>query len=133
MSATVHVSANSRRNVIPVWWALAFGGLTTVGLGVLTYGLLILDALVYGTTKVIAPETGIAVPEGDRYGLAFAVGVIVNLVSGPALIWLATRTRARTWPPVALGLCAALVAAVAATCALLLTLGINPIDFVLAL
>jgi hypothetical protein len=126
------VPAESRRNVVPMWWTLGFGALTTVGLAVFTYGLLLFDALVYGTTKVIAPETGLAPPNNDRYGLAFAVAVIVNLVSGPVLIWLATRTRARTWRPVALGLCAALVAAMAATCALLLTLGINPVEFVLA-
>lgn len=129
----VHVSAKSRRNVVPVWWALAFGGLTTLGLGVLAWGLLIMHALSYGVANVIAPETGLAAPEGSRYVLALAVGVIVNLAGGPTLIWLAIRTPARAWPPVVLGLCTALLAAVVATCALLLTLGINPVDFVHAL
>lgn len=125
--------AKSRPTVGPVWWALVFGGLTTAGLGVLTWGLLVMHAVGYGVAAVIAPETDVASPDGGRYGLAFAVGVIVNLATASTLTRMASHTAIRTWPPVAQGLGTALVAAVAASCALLLTLGISPVGFLLAL
>jgi hypothetical protein len=58
--------------------------------------------------------------------------VIVNLLGAVALAWLGSKPG-RTWPPSVQGLAAALLAAVGAACALLLTLGINPVDFVVAL
>ena len=127
------MAPESRRShglLVPVWWSLGFGGLTTLGLGVLAWGLLIAHALMYGTIEVIGLSKGITAPESNRYLLAFAVGAVVNLAGAPALIWLAVRTRVRSWPPVVLGLAAALVAAVAAACALLLVLGLNPVEFV---
>lgn len=124
--------AGSSRTVGPAGWALVFSGLTIICLGVLTWVLLVMHAFGYGVAAVIAPEWDVAAPVGDRYGLAFAVGVLVNLAGAGALVMVASRTAARTWPPVAQGLCAAFVAACAASCALLLTLGINPVDFVLA-
>ncbi|MFP5335884.1 MAG: hypothetical protein ACLGIV_11285 [Actinomycetes bacterium] len=122
-----------RRTVAPVGWALAFGSLTTVGLAVLAAALLVEHTLVYGAATVIRPETRVAAPDGGRYGLAFAVGAVVNLGMASALGWTAPRTAIRTWPPVVQGLGAALVAAVAAGCVLLLTLGIDPVGFVLSL
>ena len=109
---------------------MGFGALTTLGLVALTWALLIMHALAYGAFAVIEPQTRITAPQSNRYLLALAVGVVVNLAGGPALIWLAGRTRARHGPPVVLGLAAALVAAVAAACALLLMLGVNPIELV---
>jgi len=128
----VRVDAKSRP-VGPVWWVLVFGGLTTAGLGVFTWVLLVMHALGYGVAAVIAPETEVAAPDGGRYGLAFVVGVIVNLAAAAALTRLASHTAIRTWPPVAQGLGTALVAATVASCALLLTLGISPVGFLLAL
>ncbi|HEU5144185.1 MAG TPA: hypothetical protein VFT81_03345 [Dermatophilaceae bacterium] len=116
----------------PVWWALAFGAVTTAGLGILAWWILIAHALSHGVADVISPGA-MAAPDGRRYGLALAGGGIVNLSSAMALAWLAFHTPGRTWPPAAQGLAAALVAAVGAACALLLTLGINPVDLVVAL
>ena len=123
---------SSRSRYRPVWWALAFGGVTTTGLGVLAWGILIAHALSYGVADVISPGT-MAAPDGGRYGVAFVVGVVVNLSSAVALSWLAFHTPGRTWPPSVQGLAAALFAAVGAACALLLTLGIDPVDLLLAL
>ena len=124
--------AESSRKVGPACWALVFCGLTIIGLGVFIWILLVMHALGYGVASVIAPESEVAAPVEGRYGFAFAVGVLVNLAGALALVVLASRTAARRWPPVAQGLCAAVVAASAASCALLLTLGINPVEFVLA-
>ena len=116
----------------PVWWAIGFSILTTVGLGALTWGLVIAHALAYLVGAVVGPQT-IAAVDGDPYRLAFAVGLIANLASASSLAWLAARTPARTWNPVVQGLTAAFLAAVAGASALLLALGMNPIAFVIAL
>lgn len=131
MGATAHGSPTTHRTVVAVWWGMGFGGLTTLGLGLLTWGILITHALIYGTFDVISPEVGIPAPQVNRYLLAFVIGVIVNLASAPLLTWAAFRLRARAWPPVLLGLSGAFVAAVAGTCALLLTLGFNPVEVLL--
>ena len=131
--ASVRVGAKSRPPIGPSWWALAFGGLTTAGLGVFAWALLLMHALGYGVAAVIAPETALAAPDGGRYGLAFGIGVIVNLATAAAMTRLASHTAIRTWPPIAQGLGTALIAAAVASCALLLTLDINPVDFLLAL
>ena len=115
-----------------VWWALGFSVPTLVGLGALTWGIVIAHALAYGVGTVAAPNT-IAAVDGDRYRLAFVVGVIATLASASSMAWLAARTPARTWSPLAQGLAAALFAAVAGASALLMTLGMNPIGFVGAL
>ena len=125
--------ARWRTSVGPVWWSLVFGALTTAGLAVLTCGLLVLHALSYGVVAVIAPEAGVAAPDGGRHVFAFAVGVVVQLATASASTWLAPRTPLRAWPPVVQGLATALVAATVASCALLLTLGISPVGFLLAL
>jgi hypothetical protein len=92
----------------------------------------IAHALAYGFGAVVAPQT-VAAIDGDRYRLAFAVGVIANLASASSLAWLAARTPARTWNPVVQGLTAAIPAAVVGASAVLLALGMNPIVFVAAL
>lgn len=130
MSPMAHDST-ARRTAVPMWWSLGFSGLTTLGLGALTLALLLTHALIYGTLEVIGPIKGVTAPEGNSYRMAFAVGAVINLAGGPALAWLTVRTPARSWPPVILGLAAALVAAVAAACTLLLILGLNPVEFVL--
>jgi hypothetical protein len=116
-----------------VWWALGFSVVTTVGLGVLVWGILIVDLIGYGAAAVMMPETTPTAPEDAPYGLAFAVGVVVNVVCASALARLAFRTPVRTWPPAVQGLAAALTAGLTAVCALLLTLGINPVGFVIRL
>jgi hypothetical protein len=115
-----------------VWWALGFAAVTTAGLALLGWGLLVMHALIYGIAAAIGPGT-IAAPDYARYRLGFTVAVIVNLVSALVLARLAWRTPGRTWPPVLQGLVAAGLAAVAAGCAFLIAVGINPVDFVLAL
>lgn len=115
-----------------VIWAAALSVVTTVGLGVLSWGLGIMDVLTHAAIALVAPESGTA-PEPDRYRLAFAVGAVVNLTGAPALAWVASRTSAGAWPPFVQGLTAALTAVVVATCALLLMLGISPIDVLSAL
>jgi hypothetical protein len=80
----------------------------------------------------IGPGT-IAAPDAARYRQGFTLAVIVNLVSAPVLARLVCHTPGRTWLPVLQGLAAAGLAAVAAGCALLLSLGIDPVNFVSAL
>ena len=116
-----------------MWWALAFAAVTTAGLALLGWALLIMHALSYGATALIGPGTIAAAPDAARYRQGFTVAVIVNLVSAPVLAWLVCHTPGRTWLPVLQGLAAAGLAAVAAGCALLLSLGIDPVDFVSAL
>jgi hypothetical protein len=65
--------------------------------------------------------------------MGFTVAVIVNLASALALARLACHTPGRTWPAVLQGLAAAGLAAVAAGCAFLFAVGINRVDFVVAL
>ena len=115
----------------PVWWALAFAVVTTAGLGLLAWGLLIMHALIYGAGAVVGPET-IAAPDGARYRLGLTVAVVVNLATAAGLTRIAAHTPGRTWSPALQGLAAALLAAVAAGCALLVTVGINPVDFAVA-
>lgn len=115
-----------------MWWALGFAAVTTAGLGLLAWGLLVMDALIYGTAAVIGPEI-ITAPDGARYRLGFTLAAAVNLATAAGLAGLACHTPGRTWPPALQGLAAALLATVAAGCALLVTIDINPVDFVTAL
>lgn len=115
-----------------VGWAVGLSVVTTAGLGMLTWMLGIMDVLTYGAIAIVAQES-VTAPEPDRYRLAFAVGAVVNLTGAPVLAWVASRTPARAWPPFAQGLVGALAASVVAACALLLMLGISPIDFLSAL
>jgi hypothetical protein len=108
-----------------------FAAVATVALGLLAGGLLVMHALIFGTAAVLGPET-ITAPGGARYRLGFTVALAVNLATAAGLAGLAGHTPARTWPPALQGLAAALLAAVAAGCALLVTIGINPVDFATA-
>jgi hypothetical protein len=124
----------------PTWprsamWALGFGAVTTVGLGVLTGMLILLHAFVSGVIGVIGqPGTeAIEALEPLRYVVAFAVGAVVNLAVALSLVWVASRTPARDWPPLAQGALAAFFAAVLGLWALLQVLGIGLVDFVLGL
>lgn len=126
-----HSAPQPRSRHRAVWWALAFAAGTTLVLGLLVWGLLVMHALVYGTAAVIGPET-ITAPAGGRYRLGFTVALAVNLVTAAGLAGLVGRTPGRSWPPALQGLAAALLAAVAAGCALLITVGINPVDLATA-
>lgn len=113
-------------------WALAFAGITVLGLAVLGVGLFMMHGLVYGFSTVLTPAispTEIAPPDEDMYGWAFilAAGVAVVLTAGVAR--LGERTAARLWSPVLQGLVAAAMAAVPSLVVLLLLLGIDPVDF----
>ncbi|HEX6249284.1 MAG TPA: hypothetical protein VFZ64_15560 [Nocardioidaceae bacterium] len=116
----------------PVWWALGLGVVSSVGLAALTAWVFVVDAIGYGAATLFAMDA-VEAPDGDRYRLAFAVGMLVTLASAATLAWLGQQTPGRTWPPAVQGLVAALCAAVAGSCVLLLTLGISPIGFVAAL
>jgi hypothetical protein len=129
--ASVLVGATSRPRVGLVWWVVVFGVVTTGGLGALALGLFLLHALGYGAVAVLAPQAGAAAPDGGRHVLAFALGVVVQIAAASAATVLAPRTVLHTWRPVALGLAASLVAAMLASCALLLTVGISPVALLL--
>lgn len=116
-----------------MWWTLGFVVLTTTVLGLLTWGLLIMHALTYGTFEVLRPQAGVVAPKFDDHVSAFLVGVTVNVAVAFAMVCLANRTRAQRWHPITVGVMAALVGAVAAGSALLLVLGINPVSFLLTL
>jgi hypothetical protein len=91
-----------------------------------------MDALAYGIAAVFAPDA-LAAPDGGRYLLALVFGVVVCMAGAPAMAWVGFGRASRTWPALVQGLAAAVVAAVASVCTLLLMLGINPVDFVAAL
>jgi hypothetical protein len=114
-----------------VGWALVFAAVTTAGLGLLAWGLLVMHALFYGAGAVIGPEA-ITAPDGARYRVGFTVAVVVNLATAAGVARLACHTPGGTWPTALQGLAAALLAAVAAGCALLVTVGMNPVDFAVA-
>lgn len=126
-------SADPRRSLAPVWWTAGLVVLTTTGLGLLTWALLIMHALTYGTFEVLRPQAGVIAPEFDNYVRAFLVGATVNVAVAFAMVCLANRTRAQRWHPITVGIMTALAGAVAGGSALLLVLGINPVSFLLAL
>lgn len=115
---------------LPMWWALGFSVLTVGGLGALSWALVVTHAMVYGFGSVFA-EGAIDAVDLDRYRLAFFFGVVVTLVGAAALAWMSTRTATSSWHPLVQGLVAALLAAMLGASALLISLGIDPISFVL--
>ena len=125
------IGGHRRPPIRVLCWVLALGVLTTAGLGALSWGLLVLEVLSYGALSVFGPELAAAAPDSGRHGQAFAVGVAVHVTCAVALTLLASGTAVRSWPPLLQGLGTTIVAAAAAACALLLTLGIDPIDFLL--
>ena len=116
-----------------MWWTLGFVVLTTTVLRLLTWGLLIMHTLTFGTFEVLRPQAGVVAPKFDDHVSAFLVGVTVNVAVAFAMVCLANRTRAQRWHPITVGVMAALVGAVAAGSALLLVLGINAVSFLLTL
>ena len=122
---------NRRPDLSLPWWALAYAFVTTAGLAMLVWAILVLDALSYGVFQVL-DVAAVGPPVVDRYSTAFAVAVAVNLGSTLALSRLALRTSAAAWPPVLAGLLVALVTGTVAACVLLLMLGIDPVDVVTA-
>jgi hypothetical protein len=112
-------------------WAVGLSVVTTVGLGVLTWGLGVMHAMSYGAIAVVSPESMTA-PEPDRYALALTVGATVSLTGALLVAWVVSRTPARGWPPLAQGTVAALVALVAGAWALLHVLGVGLVGFAAA-
>lgn len=122
-------SGNRRPGLALPWWALAYAFVTTAGLAMLAWAILVLDALTYGTVRVLDLAT-VDPPVADDYGAAFAVAVTANLVGTFVLSRLALRTSAASWPPALAGLLVATVSGAVAVCVLLLPLGIDPVDVV---
>ena len=81
-----------------MWWTAGFVILTTTGLGLLTWGLLIMHAMTYGTFEVFRPQAGVIALEFDDYVRAFLVGVTVNVGVAFGAVWLANKTRALNRP-----------------------------------
>lgn len=125
--------ARSRRSLVTVWWTVGFVVMTTTGLGLLTWALLGMHALTYGTFEILRPQAGVPAPELDNYVRAFLVGATVNVAVAFGMVGLANTSRARGWHPVAVAVIAALAAAGVAGSASLLMLGINPVSFLFAL
>ena len=121
-------SGNRRPSLSLAWWALACAFVTTAGLAVIAWVLLVLDALTYGVSQVFAVT--VDPPFTDRYGGAFAVAVAVNLGGTLVLSRLALRTSAAGWPPALAGALVAIAAGAIAASVLLLMLGINPVTVV---
>lgn len=113
-------------------WAIGLSALTTIGLGLLTWGMVIMHALVSGVDGLIG-QGDVEAVDPQRYELALVVGAAVNLLGAPTFAWLASRTPARGWPPPAQGAVAALLAGVIGLWALLRILGIGLLDVLLAL
>lgn len=132
MSSSLVVPAQPRPRSEAVGWALVFGVLTSLALAALAVVLLLMNAMAYGVALVFAPDV-LASPDESRYLLALVFGVVLSMAGSPALAWLGFGSSSRSWPPMVQGLAAAVLAAVVAVCALLLTLGISPIDFLAAL
>ena len=132
MSSSLVVPTQPRPRSEAVGWALVFGVLTSLALALLALALLVMNAMAYGVALVFGPDLP-ASPENSRYLLALVFGVVVSMAGAPAVAWLGFGPSSRTWPPMALGLAAATAAAVVALCALLVTLGNSPVDFVSAL
>lgn len=129
----VRRSAASGHPSPPVGWAVALSVVTSIGLAALTFVLLLEHALGYGFAAALFPDTAPVPPDGSRYGLALALGATTNLVLAAGTAGLAHRTPARAWPRALQALAAAVIAGVVAACVLLLTLGIDPVGFVLSL
>lgn len=109
------------------WWTLGLVVVTSVGLAALDWAVLVLHGLTYGIVRVIGTSE-VSPPDTNRYGWALAVGVLVDVVGAAATLSLLWRTTARHWPSWTTALLAAAFGGVAAASALLLVLGINPID-----
>ncbi|WP_289020161.1 hypothetical protein [uncultured Ornithinimicrobium sp.] len=133
MGRTASASVEARPTLASVWWTLALLLLTTAGLGLLAWALLVTHGMAYATFEVVRPRGVVVAPHLDDYVRALLVAVTTNVAVALALVWLARRTRARRWHPIAVGVLAAVTAVVLAGSTLLLLLGISPIAFVLAL
>ena len=133
MGRTASVSVEARPTLASVWWTLALLLLTTAGLGLLAWALLVTHGMAYAALEVLRPRERVVAPHLDDYVRALLVAVTTNVAVALALVWLARRTRARRWHPIAVGVLAAVIAVVLAGGTLLLLLGISPIAFVLAL
>ena len=120
-------SGSGRWGLSLPWWSVALATLTSVGLALVAFAVLVLDALTYGTIYVLDP--GLADrPVTDRYGLALAIGVGTNVFGAIALSRLALRTPAASWPPILAALPIAFVTGSVAVVAMLATLGFDPLS-----
>lgn len=113
------------------WWATGFVVVTVVALVALDWALLMVHALGYGFSQVLGPD-GVASPDTDRYIRALVVGGLVDVAGTTAMLWLLLRTTAGQWPAWTTALLAAAVGGVVGASALVLVLGISPIDLLLS-
>jgi hypothetical protein len=110
-----------------MWWTLVFSAATTTGLVLLVFFLVAM----YTVASVIMDATGhrdSLRADGNGFGAAFALAVVVNLGSALMFGWLAGQSPLRTWPPVLQGLAASLLALALALCAISVPLGVSPVD-----
>lgn len=109
------------------WWSLAYAVLTTAALALLAWGLVLVQAIGYGVAHTfdLGPVTA---PSADRYALALAIAVAVNLGCSVALSQLWRRRGEPTLTPALAAVPVVLTAGVAATVAMLTVLGIAPSD-----
>jgi hypothetical protein len=127
---TVTAPPSTRRTLSPwpaLGWALALTLVATIALGLLAHMVFLVDALAYGATRVISPESDLEAPSTARYVTAFVLADLVAVGGGLLLTAALGRTSAAGWPSAARGLGAGAASAVAAALTMLLMLGINPL------
>jgi hypothetical protein len=107
------------------WWSLAYAILTTAALVLLAWGLVLVQAIGFGVAHAfdLGPVTA---PDADRYALALAVAVAVNLGGslGLSRLWLSAVEPA--WPPAVAALPVVVVSGAVSAAAMLAVLGIDP-------
>lgn len=133
MHPDVMTENRTRRSTVgPAWWAAVLSALAAAGLVALDVVLLLMDALATGAIAVLDPESEDLSPTSADYAEAGVLGSTVALVGSQVLVLLGARTAVTRWPPVLQGLAATLLASVLGTVALLLRLGIDPLEFAVA-
>jgi hypothetical protein len=110
-----------------VWGAAVLVIGTSVGLAALDWAVLVLHGLTYGMARVLGTSEP-SPPDSNRYGWALAVGLVVDVGGTAASLWLLGLAAARQWRAGVTSLLAAAVGGAAGASALLLVLGINPLD-----
>ncbi|MFM6851453.1 MAG: hypothetical protein ACKOVB_20365 [Terrabacter sp.] len=109
------------------WWSVAYSILTTAALAVLAWGLVLVQAIGYGVSYALDLGS-IDEPDADRYALALAVAVAVNLGGSVALSQLWRRRGEPTLTPALAAVPVVLASSIAAAVAMLAVLGISPSD-----
>ena len=125
--------ARRRSGIGAPWWAAVFSALLAACLVGLAMVLFLMDALATGVATVLSPDSEMNGPAASVYVEAAVLATVVVLLLGQGLVRLVARTGAATWPPALRGIGAAVVAALIGGAAMLLRLGIDPVDFLAAL